>query len=190
MTFYFSNVKFINTVDFPQKGLNIMGFWSSPDHQDTDAMTPEEQAQKDAQITRRSRKINLIALVVVIAVFLIYTMFFQKPSITAVMDDKSFVLAPLEGENIILSLTDVDSVELGNDLSAFDKGTLQSGTEDTSCCSGVYVNDALGEYQLQVNLDVEPYVIVRYTDGILVFNTDTQKGTTELYTNLLNAVNG
>ncbi|MGN0968826.1 MAG: hypothetical protein ACI4O3_06090, partial [Oscillospiraceae bacterium] len=71
----------------------------------------------------------------------------------------------------------------------FDKGTLQSGTEDSSCCSGIYVNDSLGEYQLQVNLNVEPYVIVHYTDGILVFNTDTAEGTTELYTNLQNAVN-
>ena len=168
----------------------MMGFWRSSDEHDTRAgTTPEEQAQKDAQMARRSKKINLITLVVVVAVFFIYTMFFQTKSITAVMDDQSFVLAPLEGENIIFSLTDVESVEHGDDLSAFDKGTMQSGTEDSSCCSGVYVNDTLGEYQLQVNLKVESYVIVHYTDGILVFNTSTEEGTSELYTNLLNAVN-
>lgn len=167
-----------------------MGFWQSSDEKETGAYAaPEEQAQKDARIARRSRKINLIALVVIIAVYLIYTMFFQAKTITAVMDDQTFVLAPLEGENIVFSLTDVESVELGDDLAAFDKGTLQLGTEDSSCCSGAYINDALGEYQLQVNLNVEPYVIVRYTGSILVFNTDTADGTMELYTNLLNAVN-
>ena len=177
-------------MDFLQKGLNIMGFWRSSDDHDTGTYTtPEDRAQKEAEITRRSRKINLITIVVVIAVFLIYSMFFQTKTITAVMDDKSFVLAPLEGENIAFSLTDVESVELGDDFSAFDKGSLQSGTEDSSCCSGVYMNDTLGEYQLHVNLKVDPYVIVRYTDGVLVFNTETADGTTELYTNLLDAVN-
>lgn len=165
-----------------------MGFWRSSDSKDAGAyVTPDEQMQKDLEITRRSRKINLIALVVIVAAFLVYNIFFQAKTITAAMDERSFALVTLEDEVIAFPLTDVESVELGDDFSAFDRGTLQTGTEDSSCCSGTYLNDAFGEYQLHVNLKVNCYVTVRYTDGILVFNTPTADETTELYTKLLDA---
>lgn len=167
-----------------------MGFWKSSDDKDTAAcMTPEAQMQKEVEITRRSRKLNLIIFVLIIAGFFVYNTFFQAKSITATMDDQSFVLITPEDQTIAFYLTDVKSVELGNEFSSFDRGALQSGTEDSSCCSGTYINDALGEYQLHVNLKVDPYVIVRYTDGILVFNTPTANETTAFYTKLLDAAN-
>ena len=167
-----------------------MGIWGSSDDREND--TPYDAAseqQKAEKAVKRSRKLNSICLVVIIVVFLVYSLFFQKPKVEAAMDDQTFALITLSEENIAFYLTDVESVELCDDFSEFDKGTFQSGTEDSSCCSGTYVNDAFGEYQLHVNLKVDPYVIVHYTDGILVFNTPTKNETTELYTKLLDAVN-
>ena len=167
-----------------------MGIWGSSGGREND--TPYDAAseqQKAVEAAKRSRKFNSIFLVVIIVVFLVYSLFFQKPKVEATMDDQAFVLVTLSDETIAFYLTDVESVELGDDLSEFDKGTFQSGTEDSSCCSGTFVNDAFGEYQLHVNLKVDPYVIVHYTDGILVFNTPTEDETTELYTKLLDTTN-
>ena len=168
-----------------------MGFRGTSDSRNNSAAyyDASSEQRKAEEAAKRSRKLNSICLIVIVVLFLGYSIFFQKPKIEAFMDDEAFGLVTLEDETIAFLLTDVESVELGDDLSTFDRGTPQSGTENSSCYSGIYINDALGEYQLHVNLNVEPYVIVRYTDSILVFNTTTADGTTELYNNLLNAVN-
>ena len=167
-----------------------MGIWGSSSDKEKD--TPFDAAseqQKAVEAAKRSRKLNSIFLVVIIVVFLVYSLFFQKPTVEATMDDNAFGLVTLDNKTIAFYLTDVESVELGDNLSTFDKGTFQSGTEESTCCSGTYINDAFGEYELHVNLKVEPYVIVHYTDGILVFNNPSAEGTAELYSNLLDAVN-
>lgn len=149
-----------------------------------DAATEQQKAMDAA---KRSRKLNFIFLVGIIVIFLIYSLFFQKPNIEAAMDDQAFGLVTLNDETIAFYLTEVQSVELGDDLSAFDKGDFQAGTEESTCCSGTYRNDAYGEYELHVNLKVEPYIILHYTDGVLVFNNPTADATTQMYTSLLDA---
>ncbi len=168
-----------------------MGFWRSfGSKTDTSAYSySADQAQRDAEIERRSRKLNIISFVVIIALFIGYSLFFQTDVITAVMDDQSFGVVTLQNETIAFPLTDVESVEFHVGLSDFDQGTMQSGAESSSCYSGTYLNDSFGEYQLHVNLKVNCYVIVHYTDGILVFNTDTADNTEALYKNLNRAVN-
>ncbi|MGM9606002.1 MAG: hypothetical protein ACI3XJ_00700 [Oscillospiraceae bacterium] len=166
-----------------------MGIWrSSGGKENNTSFDPASEQQKAVEAAKRSRKLNSICLVVIIVVFLAYSLFFQKPKVEATMGDNAFGLITLNDTTIAFYLTDVESVELGDSLSTFDKGTFQSGTEESTCCSGTYVNDAFGEYELHVNLKVEPYVIVHYTDGILVFNNPSAEGTMELYTNLLDAV--
>lgn len=168
-----------------------MGLWGSAGDRSGAApyYDPSEEQRKAEQAARKSRKLNLICLVVIIVAFLGYSLFFRQPTITAAMDDKTFALTTAENEAIAFSLTAVNSVEFGSDLSAFDRGSLQSGTETSACCSGSYRNDAFGEYQLHVNLKVNSYVIVHWTGGTLVFNTTSADATTELYTNLASAVN-
>lgn len=149
-----------------------------------DAAAEQRKAEAAA---KRSQKLNLIFLVGIIVIFLVYSLFFQKPKIEAAMDGQAFALATLNDDSIAFYLTEVQSVELGNDLSSFDKGTLQTGAEESTCCSGTYLNDTYGEYELHVNLKVEPYIIIHYTDGVLVFNNPTADETTQMYTSLLDA---
>lgn len=168
-----------------------MGSWRSfGSRTDTSAYSySADQAQRDAEIERRSRKLNIISFAVIIIFFIVYSMFFQTGSITAAMDDQSIGVVTLQDETIAFLLSDIESVEFHIGLSDFERGTMQSGAESSSCYSGTYINDSLGEYQLHVNLKVNCYVIVHYTDGILVFNTDTADNTEALYKNLNNAVN-
>ena len=104
------------------------------------------------------------------------------------MDDTAFAVTTLENETIAFLLTDVQSVEFYDDLSAFDRGTLVSGTENSSCYSGTYTNTTLGEYQLHVNLATNCYLVICYSDGVLVCNTTSADGTSQLYTDLLSAL--
>lgn len=167
-----------------------MGFWrSSSNKKNTAAYYASTEQREAVEAVKKSRKLNSICFIVIIVLFLGYSTFFHKSTIEVAMDDETFGLVTLENEAITFPLKNVESVELGDNLSTFDRGTLQAGTEDSSYYSGTYVNDAFGEYQLHVNLKVDSYVIVHYTDGILVFNSSTADHTTELYTNLLNTVN-
>lgn len=156
-------------------------------NEDSVYMTSAEREQRKA---RKAKNRNLILTVLIIAVCLVYSIFHQSGEITAVMNDESFCLVALEDQRLILQLTDIDRVELYDNLSEFDRGTLQSGLENSSAYSGVYINDAFGEYQLHTNTKVDNYVIVSYRDGILVFNTNTAEGTIELYGNMLSAISG
>lgn len=149
----------------------------------------EEQAREDAEITRKSRKLNMIFLALIVVGFFVYSVFFRPQVITAAMDDNSFGVVTANSETIAFLLSDIESVEFHENLSAFDRGTMQSGADSSSCYSGTYVNDAFGEYQLHANINVDCYVTIHYTNGVLVFNNSTVDNTTELYTNLYNAVN-
>lgn len=167
-----------------------MGSWGFfSERRDYTNTMSAEQAREEAELTRKSRKLNLIFLVIIIVGFLVYSAFFRSDVVTAAMGEDSFGVTTLENQTIAFLLTDIESVEYHDDFASFDRGTMQSGSDSSSCYSGTYVNDTFGEYQLHANMKVDCYIVIHYTGGILVFNNPTVEETEELYNNLYSAVN-
>ena len=101
-----------------------------------------------------------------------------------VLEESGFGVTGLDGTTHSFTYADAESVELRDDLSAFlqnEKGTLVEGKEQRRVISGLFRNDAFGDYQLHVQTQLHNFVIVHAPDGVLVFAIESDETTKSLY---------
>lgn len=97
------------------------------------------------------------------------------------LEETRFGITGLDGSTHYFTYVDADSIELHDDLKSFDTGEKVEGQENRATLSGIYRNDAFGEYQLHIQKKLNYYIVVRNADGVLVFNLESDDTTKELH---------
>ena len=74
---------------------------------------------------------------------------------------------------------DIDEINI---YTGFEYGKKQSGIGLPGTYRGIYNNDALGEYEIAANKDVDSLIVVKKTDGkYYVFNCGSREQTSQIY---------
>ncbi|MGM9608087.1 MAG: hypothetical protein ACI3XJ_11340 [Oscillospiraceae bacterium] len=76
------------------------------------------------------------------------------------------------GTAAFLEIAEIESIETVDHLEI---GEKISGAENKDVYSGTYCNGAFGEYDLYAFTDAQEFVVVRHTDGVLVFGGKKSK---------------
>ncbi len=101
-----------------------------------------------------------------------------------VLEETRFGVTGMDGTTHFFTYSEVESIELRSDLSNFlqnEKGTLVEGKDQKRVCSGLFHNDAFGDYQLHVQTQLHNFIIVHAPDGVLVFALESDETTQSLY---------
>ena len=100
-----------------------------------------------------------------------------------VLEEKQFGITGLDGvtHTFVYAESDIELRDGLKDFLAGEKGERVDGEETKYVCSGTYRNDAFGEYQLHVQKKYDKYIVVHDSNGVLVFNLESNETTTELY---------
>ena len=136
---------------------------------------------------------DVIACLVIICIFLLAKDFLAErfgftfgdsyDGLKPVLEETQFGITGLDGVTHTFVYTESD-ISLHDGLKAYlknDKGELVEGQETKKVCSGVYRRADLGEYQLHVQTRLDKYILVRNSDGVLIFNLESNDTTRELY---------
>lgn len=97
-----------------------------------------------------------------------------------VLEETRFGITDLDGTTHFFNYDDSD-IEMRSGLKDFDKGEQLDGKTNRQVCSGTYRNSEFGEYQLHAQMKLDKYIVVRNSDGILVFNIESDETTQTLY---------
>ena len=101
-----------------------------------------------------------------------------------VLEETRFGVTGVDGTTHFFTYSEVESIELRSDLSDFlrnEKGTLVEGKDQKRVCSGLFHNDAFGDYQLHVQTQLHNFIIVHAPEGVLVFALESDETTQSLY---------
>lgn len=164
----FGGVIFINKDKrFLRKGLSPL---------DMAKVEEEWRSNKDVMIA------VLVLVGIVVAVILIVAVLISGAgSVSASVDaDGLHVSAPMVNERI--AYENITSIEL---RSSFDEGQRVGGFGGSHVQSGNFRNSEFGRYLLAEYTSVPNYIVVHYSDRVLVFNLDTAELTLETYDQLL-----
>ena len=82
------------------------------------------------------------------------------------------------GDTMTIRYEDILSINETQDLGL---GTYISGTQTKSYRVGVWENDEFGKYSLWVYANVPHYIVVETSDGIFVFNLESEDATSSFY---------
>ena len=103
--------------------------------------------------------------------------------LSPVLEETQFGITGLDGVTHTFVYVDSD-MELREGLKDFldrEKGERVAGEETKRVCSGLYHNEAFGDYQLHVQTRLNNYIVVHTGDGVIVFNLESDETTKELY---------
>lgn len=99
------------------------------------------------------------------------------------MDAEGLYFESASGYTSAIKWSDIQSAEL---RSCPDFGTLVEGTDDAPEKSGVWKNDAFGEYELFVSTKIENCIVCTTKDSrTVVFNFESAESTVSLYEAIL-----
>lgn len=130
-----------------------------------------------AQAKKNNRTSLIFFIIIVIAVF-IYSSINGGGSIASECDAQMLGVAADAEHSVFVYYTDIQSVEYTD---KFDMGTKLSGLDEENVAVGTFKNEEFGEYDCLCYNNVEQYIIVKHTDGVLVFNCSSKKLTEERY---------
>ena len=123
---------------------------------------------------------------VVICAFIILGFLFYREStdtreIGPVLGETQFSVVAMDGEQHTFVYAETESIELLDNLDEFDRGTMIGGNESKRCVSGTFQNEQFGEYELHVLTKLDSYIVVNSSNGVLVFNIESDETTAALY---------
>ena len=146
---------------------------------------PPETASVMEEI-KRDRRFGLRDIIVCLLIvgFFLLTKNGLGLGLTPVLEETRFGVTGVDGTTHFFTYSEVESIELRSDLSNFlqnEKGTLVEGKDQKRVCSGLFHNDAFGDYQLHVQTQLHNFIIVHAPDGVLVFALESDETTKSLY---------
>ena len=125
---------------------------------------------------------SLVFALIMLAL-IVYGLFFQeKGAVEVVFNEEVFAIST-EDEPIFVRYEDVESAEL-IPADSFDAGEMLSGHEGKRYLQGSWRSDTLGDYRLSVNTRSASYILLRYTDGVIVFSANKTAQTEKVYQTL------
>ncbi len=141
-----------------------------------------KKLQAGFDILRKNNWITYLISILIIGGVLLFGIPADRVPMTQQLGNENFAIQGVQGDPIFVFYRDVRSVE---ERSQLDKGTVLNGTDTGRVWSGAYSNSEFGEYSLHAYVKVKKYIVVRYKDGVLVFNGNSEKDTDTLYSSLL-----
>lgn len=134
--------------------------------------------QKEKKENKRKIWLSWIVWIVVILILSRSMSGEQKVAVTVEADGLSFQTE--SGYTSELKWDDISAIELREELSY---GTLVEGTDNSKEKSGIWNNEAFGEYELIANAKVASCIVCFTESGrILVFNYESEESTSSLLT--------
>lgn len=125
---------------------------------------------------------SLVFALIMLAL-IVYGLFIQeKGAVEVVFNEEVFAIST-EDTPIFIRYEDVESAELIS-ADSFDAGEPLSGHAGNRYLQGLWRNEQLGEYRLSVNTRSASYVLLRYTDGVIVFSANKTTQTEKVYQTL------
>ena len=142
-----------------------------------------EKAREKTAVLKRGR---LVAVLIVVALFVIgtvQTLTGSKGFVTAEVDDQRLGVCGTYGSPVFLELETISDVQLAD---SFDFGVCIDGEETGNTVSGTYSCEEYGEYAAHTYTS-GPYIIVHSPGGVLVFNCGSKSLTEKMYDKLIEA---
>lgn len=146
---------------------------------------PEEaSSEKQPYFATPAGKIFSGAIMLaLVALIVAYTLLSSgSGSITSAMDDTRLGVTFSGSEPIFIEKDSIAEVELVDTVAMED---VVWADDWDSGFAGRYINGEYGEYDMYAYTAAGEYIVVRYEDGTLVFNSKNRKGTEKLYNKLL-----
>lgn len=125
-------------------------------------------------------KRNVLFTLLIIILATAFTLRGKGGDVVSQIDGNMLGVGSAQGSQFI-ELSDITSVKLVENLPI---GELLSGSDSGKVITGVFENDIYGVYHLYAYTKTGTYIVVKYKDGILVFNADNQKDTERIYNKL------
>lgn len=136
---------------------------------------------------KKSRLFAILIIAALFAVGLAQVLTGNSGYVTTAVDSQHLGISGNYGDPIFVELDTITSVVL---VDSFEFGDCVDGGTVGKTASGIYSCETYGEYLLYAYTNVPAYVIVTYSDGILVFNCPTKASTEKIYQQLLKAAPG
>lgn len=152
-----------------------------PENDKTEAMKMEEN-KLPFFATQRGRGISALLMFMILAAFFAFSLSKQSGAITFQMNDEMLGITCLQQDPVFISYEDITEVEMTGGL---DMGEKRDALDWDSGWCGVYENEEYGIYTIYAYSNVNQYIVVHYTDGVLVFNLKKDKTTEKTYDKLL-----
>lgn len=147
------------------------------------ALFSRNRSDSEGSRTRVDRRVMTMIIVAIFAFGTIHALTGQSGAVTAATDDSLLGVMGTYGETLFIFREDIEDVQL---LDALDPGTCVEGEIKKNTMSGIFSNDAFGEYTLHIYSKCEHYIVVEYDGGkILVFNQGNKRLTSKIYEELL-----
>lgn len=129
----------------------------------------------------RGRLLTILIVAALFAIGAFQILSGSRGYITTAMDDTHLGVCGTYGDTVFVELAAITDVQLADSLSY---GTCIEGKETQNTVSGIYTNEALGQYTMHAYTDVPAYILVYYPEGVLVFNCESLPQTEKMYLSL------
>jgi len=166
-----------------------MGFFDRNTEQVPEGTSVEQELKRARAFGWR----DIIICLAIVGVFLLskdwlsenfgFTFGDSYDGLAPVLEETQFGIKGLDGEAHTFVYVDSD-ITLHEGLKDYlntQKGEIVEAQETRKVDSGVYHNDAYGDYQLHVQTKLDKYIVVKNADGVIVFNLESNDTTQELY---------
>lgn len=131
---------------------------------------------------RKKLKLTPKLVISVLLIAVLFGLFWKQNanSVSIQFQDDSMTLSAPESDAFTIDIAygDISSMELVQDL---DLGSCVDGTEEELRKNGMWENTAFGQYYLCIYTNIPQYIVLHTTDGVVVFNYESEDTTKKLY---------
>lgn len=152
-----------------------------PENDKTEAMKMEEN-KLPFFATQKGRGVSALLMFLILAVFFAFSLSSKSGAITFQMNEEMLGITCLKQNPVFIPYADITKVELTD---SFSMGEKRDALDWDSGWCGSYENEEYGIYTIYAYSNVNSYIVVHYTDGVLVFNLKKEKTTEKTYDKLL-----
>ena len=140
-----------------------------------------DERTREAINTRKSRLLILLSIAVIIVLYLVIEsgspdadLYYNSQAGTLTF---SYMGNDAEPDPIVVDVSDIQSVTYTTEM---DLGKFVSGVENRTFFFGQRENDIYGKYWVCCEKNVRSFAVMRFKDGYIVFNHDSDKITEDL----------
>ncbi|MCC8045959.1 MAG: hypothetical protein LIP12_10740 [Clostridiales bacterium] len=157
-----------------------------PTH-DFEDLREQEEEKKPFFATKRGNAISMLLMLVIVAGVLAVSIGNSSgASLTFAASETAFGITFANESPLFIEYSDILEVTLTEDTIS---GTPVDAMDWDSGMAGIYENSEWGEYHLYAYSSTGQYIIIEYSDGILVFNGKNKRETRQIYQKLEKKLN-
>jgi hypothetical protein len=134
----------------------------------------------------RFQKFNRFLPALLILGLIIFGVFPKSRRINVDVEDTFMIInAPDSSVGYRVEYADILSITRAD---VFEKGSCASGTSNKTYSFGSWRNYEFGDYSLYIKNNIQRYIIVKTTYGVVVFNFESSDATDSFYTAIMELI--